>query len=182
MSRSYAYPISAVIGNTWREPRGPFAHPGAYTARLTVNGKTIDQKLTVSLDPRVKTPASGLQTQFDLSMRAYNGMNDSMKTMAEVRAVRRQLVDAITKEKSATKKKALEAEDQKIAAFDDDGFGRANQQLAQVLDLLQEVDETPTKAVAAAVDQKMATLGDLIARWPAARGAGQKAAGLLPRK
>ena len=40
----------------------PWAPPGAYTVRLTVDGKSYTQPLTLRLDPRVKTPAAALTT------------------------------------------------------------------------------------------------------------------------
>ena len=178
MALSYSYPISAINANTWREPRGPWAQPGMYTARLTANGRTMEQKLVVKLDPRVKAPGPAMQAQFDLSMRAYNGMNDSMKALLEVRAVRLQIADALAKEKSASKKKALEAEAQRVAAFEDAGFAEANQQLGQVLDLLQDVDEAPTSAATVACDQRIALLADLVSKWRAARVAARRAAGV----
>ena len=178
MALSYSYPISAINANTWREPRGPWAQPGMYTARLTANGRTMEQKLVVKLDPRVKAPGPAMQAQFDLSMRAYNGMNDSMRALLEVRAVRLQIADALAKEKSASKKKALEAEDQRVAAFEDAGFAGANQQLGQVLDLLQDVDEAPTSAATVACDQRIALLADLVSKWRAARVAARRAAGV----
>jgi hypothetical protein len=45
--------------NTAPAPTTPWAPPGQYTVKLTVNGKTLSQPLTVKQDPRVKTPALG---------------------------------------------------------------------------------------------------------------------------
>jgi len=168
---SYGYPISAVIGNTWREPRGPWAHPGTYTARLTANGKTLEQRFEVKLDPRVKTPAAAMQTQFDLSMRAYAAMNESFKALGDVRAARKALTEAAAKQKSAAKKKAIEAENAKLDAFDEAGFARLNQQMGQILDALQEADEAPTSQLAASLEERSRALTDLMAAWPKAQGA-----------
>jgi hypothetical protein len=171
LSQSYGYPISAIFANTWREPRGPWAHPGTYTVRLTASGRTMEQKFEVKLDPRVKASAAAMQTQFDLSMRAYTAMNEAFKTLGEVRATRKQLTDAAAKQKSAAKKKALEAEITKLAAFDEAGFARLNQQMGQVLDALQEVDDAPTSQLAATFEEKSRALADLMAVWPKAQGA-----------
>jgi photosystem II stability/assembly factor-like uncharacterized protein len=62
----FEYPISATYMNTPREPRGPWALPGAYTVRLTANGRTLTRPLVVRMDPRVKTPAASLARQFAL--------------------------------------------------------------------------------------------------------------------
>ncbi|HLL81860.1 MAG TPA: hypothetical protein VK420_04375, partial [Longimicrobium sp.] len=54
------YPISGIYKDTPREPRGPWALPGRYTVRLTVDGKAFSQPLTLVMDPRVKTPPAAL--------------------------------------------------------------------------------------------------------------------------
>ena len=46
---------------------GPWALPGEYTVKLTVNGQSSTQPLTVKMDPRVKTSQEDLQKQFDLA-------------------------------------------------------------------------------------------------------------------
>ena len=66
------YPISAVPHDTPREPLGPRAAPGAYTVKLTVDGHTYSQPLTIKMDPRVKaTPADiALETKDELLIAA----------------------------------------------------------------------------------------------------------------
>jgi hypothetical protein len=68
-ARRRRYPISAISGYTPPEPRGPYAMPGEYTVRLTVDGGTYTETLRVRMDPRIQTPRSALEEQFDLSMR-----------------------------------------------------------------------------------------------------------------
>jgi photosystem II stability/assembly factor-like uncharacterized protein len=46
---------------------GPWAMPGNYTVKLTVNGQSFEQPLTVKMDPRVKTSQEDLQKQFDMA-------------------------------------------------------------------------------------------------------------------
>jgi photosystem II stability/assembly factor-like uncharacterized protein len=65
----HEYPMTAVLHDTPREPRGPMAVPSDYTIKLTANGKTFTQPLTLRMDPRVKTPPAGLKQQFDLAMK-----------------------------------------------------------------------------------------------------------------
>jgi len=69
------FPIAAVYRNTAREPNGVWAHPGAYSVRLTVNGKTYMQPLNLRMDPRVKTPAPALLQQFTLSTQLAEAMD-----------------------------------------------------------------------------------------------------------
>jgi hypothetical protein len=46
---------------------GPWAPPGQYTVKLTVNGQSYSQPLTVKIDPRVKTPLADLMKQFEMA-------------------------------------------------------------------------------------------------------------------
>jgi photosystem II stability/assembly factor-like uncharacterized protein len=69
------YPISAIYRDTPRSPAGVLALPGEYTVKLTVNGKSYTQPLTVKMDPRVKTPLAGLQQQFALAQRIVGLMH-----------------------------------------------------------------------------------------------------------
>ncbi|MBK5257060.1 MAG: glycoside hydrolase [Vicinamibacteria bacterium] len=170
-SLSHGYPISGVFANTWLEPRGPWVPPGSYTARLTANGETREQSFMVKMDPRLEAPATTLRTQFDLSMRAYSAMNDSLTMLTEVRATRTALTEAMTKQKSAKRKAALEAADRTLAPFDEAGFARANQQMGQILDALQEVDDAPTTQLLATLEEKSKALADLMAAWPKAQAA-----------
>jgi len=62
----------AVPERTYPSVNAPWAPPGDYAVRLTVNGKTYTQPLTVRLDPRVTTPASGLAQLASLSREMYD--------------------------------------------------------------------------------------------------------------
>jgi hypothetical protein len=55
-------------------PRGPLVVPGAYQVRLTVDGKTYTQPLTVTLDPRVKVAAADLAKQLDLGLKIRDAL------------------------------------------------------------------------------------------------------------
>jgi len=82
------YPISATPRDTEPEPKGPFVVPGAYSVKLTVNGKPYTQPLVVKMDPRVKQPADALQQQFDLSKRVYDAINTIQATLPKVQQAR----------------------------------------------------------------------------------------------
>jgi photosystem II stability/assembly factor-like uncharacterized protein len=65
------FPISATYGNTAPQATSPWVAAGDYTVSLTVDGKTFNQPLSVTMDPRVKASAADLQEQFDLSWKLY---------------------------------------------------------------------------------------------------------------
>jgi photosystem II stability/assembly factor-like uncharacterized protein len=68
-SIDHDFPISAIPGDTPRAPEGPLVVPGRYTVRLTVNGVRYERPLTIQMDPRVKTSASALESEFALASR-----------------------------------------------------------------------------------------------------------------
>jgi photosystem II stability/assembly factor-like uncharacterized protein len=70
----FEYPIAAAPGETPREPRGPWVLPGGYSVRITADGRTLSQPLTVKMDPRVGTSAEGLAAQLEHSMGACHAM------------------------------------------------------------------------------------------------------------
>ena len=125
---SQQYPIAAVAGNTPTAPQGPWVLPGVYTVRLTAAGKSLTQSLTVKMDPRVKTGAADLQTQFHLSQ---------------------ELVTALVRVGGALR----EGPDQGR-----ESLAQLQGQLAQLYDALQDVDAAPTVALTAAIRDRLGAL------------------------
>jgi photosystem II stability/assembly factor-like uncharacterized protein len=77
-----------------RGPRGgggTWASPGAYTVRLTADGKTLTRPLTVQIDPRVKTPQAELDAQFALSQRLAGDVAEVAKAIAQASQIEKQL-------------------------------------------------------------------------------------------
>jgi len=78
----------AVPHRTYPGVNSPWVAPGAYTVRLTVNGKSQSQPITVKMDPRVKiTPEVqrifSLTTQAEDNARAAAAAYKEARTMAE---------------------------------------------------------------------------------------------------
>jgi len=65
----------------------PWAPPGNYTVRLTVNGQSSTQPLVLRLDPRVKTPAAGLAQLATLSVRLYDAAVATHAAYLEARSL-----------------------------------------------------------------------------------------------
>jgi photosystem II stability/assembly factor-like uncharacterized protein len=130
----FTYPIAAIYADTPREPRGPWAVPGTYTVRLTVDGRTLTQPLVLKMDPRVKTPAEGLRAQFDRSKEVTTDMARTLEALRAVRADQAKLNEG-------PKAKELADRGAKLADL--------NAKLTSLYTTLQEVDMAPT---AAAVD------------------------------
>jgi len=85
------YPIAAVPHDTAPGTSSPWVMPGKYTVMLSAGGKSYTQPLTVKLDPRVKTPAAGLQQQFALSMQLYQDTVEVSNALDDAAAEQKRL-------------------------------------------------------------------------------------------
>ncbi|HEY2458099.1 MAG TPA: hypothetical protein VGI13_12430, partial [Candidatus Acidoferrum sp.] len=113
----YEFPISAIVHNTPLTPLGVRALPGKYSVKLTVDGTTQEQPLTVILDPRIKTPADDLRKQFEMESGAVQGMNETYEALAQVKSVRVQLKE-LTPKTNAKLADSLAALDKKCAQLE----------------------------------------------------------------
>jgi photosystem II stability/assembly factor-like uncharacterized protein len=93
----YALPKS-VHGSFWG-PAGPLAVPGEYVVKLTANGKSSTQPLTIRLDPRVKVPQDALTRQFGLASKLAARLGDVSTALQQVGELRKQ-IDARKKDAS----------------------------------------------------------------------------------
>lgn len=66
--------IRAVPGETPLHYEGPLALPGVYTVRLTVDGTSYTQKVTVKNDPRSTVTPADLVAQHELQMQIYGAI------------------------------------------------------------------------------------------------------------
>jgi photosystem II stability/assembly factor-like uncharacterized protein len=187
------YPISATPYDTPREPRGPWAMPGQYSARLTVGGKTFVQSFTLRMDPRVKTTTAELQSAHMAAVSLFDGITaDSAATdgartlLAHLRAAREYV--SVSKA-PADVKSALETT---IGALDADltalvggasGGGRSrasgaatrtetiassNGEMLSLLAALEASDAPPTMRLLAAARSASAVHATLMQRWQTA--------------
>jgi hypothetical protein len=135
---THEYPISAVVRDTPRYPLGAAAPPGQYSLKLSVDGKSYTQPLTVKMDPRVKTSPAALLRQFTLATK----ITDMMHRDSEALRVKPEQQDAeLTKD-----------------------LTKLNADLITMLDVIESADAAPTTQAAAAVAQLERTLQSLLVR------------------
>ncbi len=170
------YPIAAVPHGTPRYPLGPLALPGAYTVRLTTNGRSYAAPLTVKMDPRVKASASDLQKQLALEMQLATAMTRSSQALSQTRSVREQL-EKLAKNATGPLRDSVEALEQEISAIlggPPDSAVSVSQEPAlvagdsTVTSLYKEVekaDVAPTVAQEEAFTRVESELGAAIKRW-----------------
>jgi hypothetical protein len=177
------YPISATPNNTPREPRGPWVVPGTYSVRLTVNGKTYSQPLTVRMDPRVKASAATLARQFALAKNVSDDINRTRGVLDDVRAFRTGVRD-IRGRATGDVAAALDSVDRVAASIEGGGGGfgggggggggnttlsGAIGQLGQLYDALEDADVAPTTQLVAAVDAARRDVPVVVRRWETLR-------------
>ena len=185
-------PISAVPDNTVPAPSTPWANPGTYSVKLTVNGKSYTQPITVKQDPRVKTPALAMQQVYSLTKAMYNGAVDAETAGQRVQSVHDQIA-ALTPQATGATAAALEAFEKKIdsslgapgpptSAAGGRGGGRggrgggpaggpsnaltaASATLGGLMNSLQAADVQPTTNQLAAINAALQTYRQAMAAW-----------------
>ena len=155
-SLSHEYPISAIYGDTPREPLGVLVVPGQFTVRLTVDGQSVTQPLTVKMDPRVKTPAAALVQQFDYATLLTNLIHQSREGLQQVQQVQ-QVRNAGSQPAEVAAPNTAE------------NFTSLNGDLTSLYTLIESSDTAPTSQAIAAVATLQATTKRLQARLAALR-------------
>jgi len=166
-----SYPISATPGDTPKEPRGPWALPGAYTLRLTVDGRAFTQPLAVRMDPRVRAPAAALALQHATSVRLAEGMRRAASALGEARGMRSQL-QALKGKGGAEVQTSVTSLDEQVASLEDGaqspatpGLRQLAGDLATLYEVVQGADAAPTSQAQEAVAARLAMLDAALARW-----------------
>ncbi len=146
----FRYPISAVAGNTPVTPFGPWVLPGRYTVKLTANGKTYSQTLTVKMDPRVQTPSAELERQHQLSMKLYDLLQHDFDALTDVRAFRADRRNAARENEAAVLERSLT---------------RLSGNLGSLLSTIERADMAPTSQVVEAIGTVERELNVTLAEW-----------------
>jgi photosystem II stability/assembly factor-like uncharacterized protein len=193
---SFGYPISAIIGDTPREPLGPAALPGRYLVNLTVNGRSLPAPFVVKIDPRAKMTEQDLKQQFDLSMQMAQITRNAAPAIAQLRGLRASLKERIAKGGPPDLTETLASFDLAAAAFESstpnapagapmNNLVRISGQAASLLDNFESADMPPTAQAVAAAHDVSATADAALTAWRrftttdlAAVNARLKAAGL----
>jgi hypothetical protein len=172
----------AVPHRTYELPYSPWAPAGAYTARLTVEGKRYEQPITLRLDPRVNTPAAGLTELNRLTRELYDDATLAHNAYVEARALVARLGQASTPDAAALKAKVEAIAPPENAARRPRGFGgggaagnaAAQQTLANVSQAamaaamaMQGADVAPTAGQVGAAAKARADVRAVTQQWSA---------------
>ena len=141
---NFSYPISATPHNTPRVPFGSWALPGTYTVRLTVDGRTLTQPLTIKMDPRVTVSSEDIKVQHDTSRAIDALLRRSQAALAEIRKLPNKTPQITDLEQRLT---------------------RASQPLGQLFNAVEQIDAAPTPVVLAAWTSASATVEAALGEW-----------------
>lgn len=172
----------AVPHHTYPDVNAPWAPPGGYTVRLTANGKTSTQPLTLRLDPRVKTPLLALTQLATLSRQLYDGAVAARAANVQGRALAAALQNL-----SGSDVAAFKAQLDSLAPAPPRGgrprfFGRSpagppslqsasNGMMAAAM-AMQGADVAPTAGQVATAERARVQTGEVMAKWTALKTTG----------
>ncbi|MEO7309340.1 MAG: hypothetical protein ABIX01_03005 [Chitinophagaceae bacterium] len=146
-----AYPIAATEENTAPDPTSPWVMPGMYIVKLTVNGKTYSQPITVKMDPRVTTAKADLEKQFKLSYMCYSNRQVCINALKEIGAIRSQIA-ALNSTATGETLAKLKTFDSFAALLETapapakgKGFNQLSASLGAVFNIVHDTDMPPTK-------------------------------------
>jgi photosystem II stability/assembly factor-like uncharacterized protein len=171
--------MQAILRDTPVGPFGPKAAPGNYSVKLTVDGRSFTQPLTLRLDPRVTTPPAGIAKMFEVAMQCYEGIGKVRAAQAEVRTLREQLKALTARAGSNPIAKTMNDFDKKVAAMEGrtaglDFFGVSNREpglaglsngFLSLMNLVEGADAMPTTQAMAAAADLQRSLNEVLARW-----------------
>ena len=172
----------AVPHRSVHGPYAPWAPPGRYTVRLTVDGRAYRQPLTLRLDPRVRTPAAGLRQLALLTGGTYRAAAAAYADYTAARALAAEL-DSLPAGEAAAFRAQVESlapapRPQARRFFFRRGpaapptLESASQALLGAAMAMQGADVTPTAAEVAACDRARTVAAGLVARWTRLKTAG----------
>jgi hypothetical protein len=167
----------AVPGRTYPNYSVPWVPPGSYSVRLTVNGKSTTQPITVHLDPRVKiAPATLLQLN-SLSSGLYWEAVAAHRAFTDARALAKTLesrsgaeVDALKKELEVLAPSTVQRNVRQLRRRNEPAVSSleaASNALQAAALSLQAAEVAPTAVQVAAANSARAQAKPVMAQWAA---------------
>ncbi len=164
--------------HTYPSVNAPWAPPGRYTVRLTVDGNQYTQPLTLKLDPRVTIDPAGLAQLDALTREMYDGAIAAHAAYEQARA----MVAKLDPKKDAARIKAIEA----LAPAPRErprGYGyfrrgpagpptleSVSSSMMSAAMAMQEAEVTPTERDVQACNDARAQYRDIMRKWEALKG------------
>ncbi len=181
------YPLPKGVPGSFWGPSGPFAVPGNYIIKLTVNGRSSTHTLTIKMDPTVKTEQEALMRQFTLASKLAVRLGEVLAASQQASDLKKQ-IETLKKDASSNAEAltALEDLNKRIEAMvePDSGaefglFGlaipskeheslpKASAALSRLLMVVESADVAPSADATIASEKWEETAKETLARWTA---------------
>jgi hypothetical protein len=158
--REYTLNWHATPGHTYRSTIvGIMVLPGRYVAKLTVDGRSYTQPVTIIPDPRVNVPSAALAAQFRLQQRMVAGLTVSYEGVNYIQTLRSALAALSAPAQIASAARSL---DSALAPLATAGFGIVHRDLGRRYSDQFIADAMPTPSVVAGVDEPCKQLDSTI--------------------
>ena len=155
-----SYPIAAIVRNTPPAYSSPWVMPGQYVVRLTVNGRSTTQPLTVRMDPRVKTSLADLEQQFALSKEMYDGASAANAAIEELHKL-----GVKAPEIEGEPSEGFEYSFPRPIGAEHETLNSISHSMRSLMHILQAADVAPTEQLVTAAADRRRALDDVLARW-----------------
>jgi photosystem II stability/assembly factor-like uncharacterized protein len=178
---AHTFAFNGNPGSTPPLPEGPLALPGAYTVRLTVDGKTYTQRITVRPDPRKHVMPATYAAQHALLMRLYSAVQSTWTDFTPASALRAAVKKTAPNDTTSDLGKAAGTLAAKLDSIAGDSlvdgrqvwdgppptwsFTDLNGEFGLELTAQDNADQTPTRAALAQARSSCDALAKLVARW-----------------
>jgi photosystem II stability/assembly factor-like uncharacterized protein len=181
---THSFEINANPGLTPATPEGIMAPPGTYTVKLTVNGRSFTETVTLTNDPRSPATNADIRAQHALLRKINDGMKTAWDGYQQVETIRAALKARMPADSASDAAKAISAFREKVdsvggnAAGDGPSGGRRpplnfyamNSRFAGQLTAQDNADQTPTEAMLAGYAAACRDLRTAVTNWTAING------------
>jgi hypothetical protein len=157
------------------KPRGYLVPPGLYTVKLSVDGETFTQPLTVAVDPRAPDAGPAIAAKTALAAKVWADIDALHKAVNAIRAARAEL--ARSPHPPAGRDARLAAIEEQLMQVNMKGSeanlafpGMLNEQYASFQGAIDDADTPPTAPELAMYDDLHRRLEVQLAAWRAASG------------
>jgi len=163
------YAMAVANRQTEPQPQGPLVVPSSYRLRLTVAGKSYEQPLEVTPDPRIKASAQDYAQQFALAKRLYDALQqaeDAIRQIDQRRAELKQQPNPELDRKLVSIAGAARGEEDEEGATPATALTlrRVSANVSHLLGVAESADAPPTKQAGDAASEAFQQLQQLLAR------------------
>ena len=106
---------------------GPAALPGAYQVRLSVDGRSQTQPLTIRRHPLRSATDADLKEQFDLAIQIRDKVGEANRAVIQIREMKQQVVERVAKSTDAQLKSAGDHLTRSLSAVEEEIYQVRNQ-------------------------------------------------------